>query len=248
MTLFSLTVVRNEADRYLRSMLANVVDVVDWSFVYDDQSDDNTLEIVQEFTPEWWVREEGTPSFLEHEGKMRQDAWDVFEMTMQPKLGDWVLAIDADEMLVTTSESCCVRCELDQAIGYAHQEDATAIVLPIPEVFGVDDDGTPLVRTDGWWGKIAGSRLFRYEKDGVFPDKPMASGSEPSYVEAGRCSRRSLGLHLMHFGYMDKRDQQAKWERYTALMDHGHSNQHVQSIVSPPTLKRWSSTEKLERA
>lgn len=236
--LFGLTVARNEASRYLASMLANAADVVDEHFFYDDQSTDDTLKIAYDAGCYVSSRVEG-PSFLEHEGKFRQGAWDTFEQLMLPKVGDWVLSWDADEFLVHTGTNCCTRCAVDQAIEIAEVQRAKSIVLPIPEVFGWDKDGTPLVRTDGYWGGIAGTRLFRYEQGGKFADKAMGSGSEPSYIQGAPMSPTTYGVYLMHMGYARVEDQVSKHQRYTSLLAHGHADSHVQSIVQEKTLKRW---------
>lgn len=239
MKLHALTVGRNEEDRYLASMLEHAQEWADEHFFYDDQSTDKTLQLALDAGCYTCYRTED-PAFIVHEGRFRQNAWKAFEDCLLPKTGDWVLSIDADEVLVSTGTNCCLRCEVDQAIQSAEAQGAKSVLLPVPEVFGFDDNGTPLVRTDGYWGSIRGTRLFRYELGGVFRDKPMGCGSEPTYVAEGRISQHALGLHLMHFGYADPADQVAKHERYTALFDHGHNDKHIQSIVGPKTLEPWA--------
>lgn len=238
--LFGITPTKNEAPRYLTSMLEETVKIVDELFVYDDQSDDETVSIVSKHTPNWWVRDNEVSSFLEHEGRFRQDMWDNFESLCNPKVGDWVLAIDADELLTTTGDNCCVRCEVDKAIEFAVIQGAESVLLPVPEVFGFADDGHPLVRKDGLWNTIAGTRLFRYKRGGSYRNRPMGCGAEPDYVSKSKISRQSLGLHLMHFGYAYEPDQLAKYQRYTSLQTHGHLDAHVQSIIGPKKLERWN--------
>jgi hypothetical protein len=220
-------------------MAEHVVQVVDKAYFYDDNSDDDSLDIVDAIGNTMWSSRSDGTSFLEHEGKFRQAMWSAFEGCCFPKSGDWVLAIDADELLSSTGTNCCLRCELDKVIELAEKQGAKSVLLPVPEVFALDDDGTPLVRKDGLWGTIAGTRLFRYEKNGVYRDKAMGCGAEPTYVAQSKISRQSLGLHLMHFGYADKADQLAKFTRYTSLQSHGHLDAHVTSIVTTPTLERW---------
>lgn len=236
--LFSMTVVRNEADRYLASMLWNTLDLVDAMFVYDDQSDDATAEIAEHYGAHVSVRPDGVPSFLEHEGKFRQAAWDTFEALLLPPPGSWILAIDADECLITKNTNNCIRCEVDQAIQAAEAQQAMSVMLPVPEVFGVADDGTPLIRTDGLWNTIAGTRLFKYIPNAKFRDKSMGCGAEPVVVTQ-KWSPLAYGLNLLHYGYAHAPDQVAKHARYTGLAGHGHLDAHVQSIVTAKTLKRW---------
>jgi hypothetical protein len=238
MTLYGVMPTFNEESRYLGSALANVMPIVDQMFVWDDRSTDDSVEIARSLGACVAARPEGSESFVQHEGRFRQLGWDTFEVVVKPSVGDWVLAIDADEVLVTTGTNCCVRCEIDQAIQAAESIGAKAVVLPIPEVFGFDND-TPLVRTDGQWGNIRGSRLFRYEPGGRFADRPMGCGSEPGYIQSAPMSHQTFGLHLMHLGYARERDQIDKHRRYSSLAAHGHLDSHVQSIVGPKTLKRW---------
>jgi hypothetical protein len=207
-------------------------------FVYDDRSTDNSAEIAFQRRALIATRGEDEVSFIQHEGKFRQQCWDAFELHMRPEEGDWVLAIDADELLTVASGDLNER--LYAATTAAEVTNCTSVLLPVPEVFGIDDDGTPLVRTDKLWGTIAGTRLFRYKPGGTFRDKPMGCGSEPTYVAAKKISREDFGLRLMHFGYAREEDQIAKHARYTGLASHGHLDAHVQSIVGPKTLVRWT--------
>lgn len=237
MRVLALTVGRNEADRYLPTMLEHLSKIVDGHFFMDDQSTDNTVDIAT-YWCETMVRPDGVPSFLEHEGQFRQFAYDRFQERFNLTDGDWVLAIDCDELLVsdTDTHGPDIRAKLDRAIGLAGG--MNAIVMPVPECFGFDDDGTPLCRTDGFWGGIKGTRLYRWQRGGVFADKRMGSGSEPTYAIQPPRSSNHGGVYIMHFGYADPADVRAKYERYNAT-EHGHNDKHIQSIIATPTLSRW---------
>lgn len=246
--ILGVTVARNEEDRYLASMLRwALLNAVDDLFLFDDLSEDGTRTCAEALGAMIQVRGADQASFLEHEGKFRQAAWNAFERAMGPRPGDWILAIDADEFLVSKTNSC-PRCDLAEAARLADAVGAKSVLVPIPEVFGWDGDGTPLVRVDGLWGTIRGTRFFRYELGGVFQDKSMGCGSEPTYVGMSKHSPTAFGLHLMHFGYADAADQVDKHKRYTSLAAHGHNDQHVQSIVGAKQLVRWDGPiPKVER-
>jgi len=87
--------------------------------------------------------------------------------------------------------------------------------------------------------QIVGYRLFRYRPGGVFKDKEMACGSEPTYVEDAGPSGwyHQKEAVLLHYGYAFPEDQRAKYARYNTVA--GHSDQHIQSIAQPPVLARW---------
>jgi hypothetical protein len=233
--LLALTVGRNEADRYLSRMLEQTAAVVDAHFFLDDQSSDSTIDVASRWC-RTVVRPRGVPSFLEHEGQFRQFAYDRFVEFLNPSVGDWVLAIDCDEMLVSDVDPHEIRAGLDQAIALAGQ--MNAIVMPVLECFGFDNDGTPLCRTDGYWGGIKGTRLYRWQPGGVFANKRMGSGSEPTYAVRPPQSTNNNGVSIMHFGYADPADVQAKYARYNGT-EHGHNDRHIQSIIAKPTLERW---------
>ncbi len=194
------------------------------------------------------VRPDSCPSFLEREGQFRQRAWQWFEESVQPEPGDTVLALDADEFLVAGEDqdvsARTVGWAIGQAIEAAAANGSMAVMVPVPEVF----DATcpdflytdPMVRTDGFWGTIAGTRLFRYQRGGTFRNRAMGSGAEPTFVaDSAPRAPRYPGLSLLHLGYMDAADRRAKHQRYTELVDHGHANSHIQSIIARPTLEPW---------
>lgn len=232
MRVLALTVGRNEADRYLEQMLENTAKWVDGHFFFDDQSTDGTVDIAT-YWCEIMVRPDGVPTFLEHEGRLRQFAWDRFVERMNPEVGDWVLAIDCDEFLVGNDHA-------DLRLAAERAGKANAIFMPIPEVFDVADNGWPFIRTDGFWGTIRGTRLFRWQPRGIFRDAPMGSGSEPTYATKPPHATDHGDVFLMHYGYARYEDQVAKHERYTRLVKHGHADRHIQSIIEPPTLKAWA--------
>lgn len=228
-----LTVGRNEAGRYLTPMLEHCCRSFDEHLFYDDRSDDDTPAIAESYGCTVRQRSSG-PSFLEHEGQFRHGALRTLEQEFVPENGDWILSIDCDEMLVAdTDPSLALRLAIGRSYG------CDGIIMPIPEVFGWDDDGTPLVRTDGFWSTIAGPRFYRWRPEGRFAGKAMGCGSEPTYVSRGKLSRVQHGAYLMHFGYARAEDRKAKYARYMNI-SHGHADQHVRSIIQRPILERWT--------
>lgn len=236
--IFGYIAVKDEADRYLADCLKHNISNFDDVFAWDDRSEDSTARICRLHGCTTVVRPEGVPSFLEHEGQFRFAGWKAFEEKMSPSEGDWILSFDADEFLVLDKPGP-VRLALEKAITRAQQRGQNGVILPFPEVFDVVN-GVPQVRMDGLWGQVRGPRLFVYRGGAEWSDKPMGCGSEPTYVVKGPLSKDNCGLTMLHYGYADKADQVAKHARYTSLFDHGHNDRHVQSIISPPTLQRWT--------
>lgn len=232
MTIFGLTVGRNEEDRYLAPMLMHMAGVVDKHFFFDDDSTDGTATVAADWCAGVAVRSgHNVPSFVENEGAFRDGAWKVFEDYMHPQLGDWVLVIDCDEVLVVTYEHN-THLDLDHATRATLRLETavapTAIDLNIPEIWGFDQVGRPLQRVDKLWNTIHAPRLFRYQPEASYFHGDFGVPAVPQYVQAGQWGNTDA-LALMHYGYADKRDQQAKYARYIGKL--GHSNNHVDSIM-----------------
>lgn len=230
-----LFVVRNEADRYLDACLDWHAGLFDDLLVYDDWSDDDSDLVVQRHPVGWTRRPDNVPAWIEHEGKFRQDSLIALEAYAGLREGDWIMGVDADEFLVSTGDH---RERLDAAIAHAESVAAKSVIIPRPEIWQLDP---PAERIDGYWGSIRCSRLFRWEPGGTIADKAMGCGSEPTYVARSEMSQNSYGLHLLHLGYAHRRDREEKFHRYTSLLDHGHNNTHIQSILYQPQLKPWTS-------
>lgn len=247
--LLAYMVARNEADRYLDACLSWARSFVDEIAFFDDNSTDQTVDVAAAHQVKVCSRGEASPSFLENESQFRSAAWEWLEDVLDPTADDWVLALDADEFLVCANGD--LRSGVEGQVDLAESQGALSVRLPVPEVFEVtvastrtwtDEFGghtasyltSPQVRVDGFWGKIAGTRLFRYQPHGQFSGRAMGSGAEPTYVLKGKI-HESSGVHLMHYGYAWPEDREAKYQRYSSL-EHGHNNAHIQSILQRPTL------------
>lgn len=235
----SLTVGKNEADRYLRPVLGHLTQVVDTAVFYDDQSTDSTPSIARDCGCVGLVRDDSFASFSDDEGAFRADSWKTLMATARPEEGDWVLINDCDEVLIGDMESdpALVRLALLATVDLAEVQGCVAVDLHIPEVFG-HQDGTPLVRTDGEWGNIHGPRLFAYRPGATFPQGRMGAPSAPLYVMgAPQHYHHTNRLSLMHYGYADPADWRMKFERYAGVP--GHANAHVQSILGEKMVTPW---------
>lgn len=231
MRFFLLMPMKNEMSRWLAKMLTWHSWAFDAIAIYDDQSDDGSAQLARSFG-NVRVRPDDVPSFLEHEGRFRQAAWDWFEESCNPSEGDWVLLADADEFLVAKGE---ITTAMYASTIEASQ--ANSVMIEIPEVFQIGLDGTPMVRTDGFWGGIAQPRLVRYLPNGTYRDTKMACGAVPVYATHNP-STVDCGLRLLHYGYAVQADREAKYARYTAHPV-GHNPTHVASIMQRGVLSTW---------
>jgi hypothetical protein len=231
-------VVRNELNRYLRASIPWLRRVVgEYLHVHDDLSDDGTYEYLLDEGVAVTQRAPTEPSFLDHEGRFRQAAWRAMERTFSPRDRDWILCLDADELLLCSQprHESELRTVLDMEIRQTVAEGMSAIQLHVAEFFGFDDNGVPQVRTDGLWGQIEGIRLVRWRPNGHLLDREESSGSVPNAWTAP--ARPVEDLAIGHFGYARPTDVAAKYERYKACR--GHARDHIESIRAEPRLTPW---------
>lgn len=222
-------VVRNEASRYLDCVLSALRPHVQAIHVYDDLSTDATPVLAAAYGARVSRRLPSVPTFLAHEGEFRQAAWHTFEEELRPCSEDWVLCLDADEVLVAPDG-------LGAAIGAAGL--CPSVSVPIPEVFGQAEGGGVLIRVDGFWAGLEQPRLLRYREGGAFRNAAMGCGSTPSYPGVDVRSMVSAGMQLLHVGYLDPLDRIDKHNRYAGRS--GHSAAHISSILTKPTLEPWT--------
>jgi glycosyltransferase involved in cell wall biosynthesis len=229
--LLAIMPVYNEEHRYLKPVLEHLINIVGRKnvFIYDDRSTDATFQIVSDMGLMGVQRGPETPSFTQHEGGFRQWGWNMFESLMHPEKGDWVLAIDADEMLYGTASLPALLHSPAEVLGitFCHMWDETHY------------------RVDKAWKPMISTRLFRYREGGTFASKRLACGSEPDYVKQAVMSgmaHMNTPLVMKHLGYMDDADKNSKYIRYSVI-DRGefHSMKHIESIIDPePILVPWT--------
>jgi glycosyltransferase involved in cell wall biosynthesis len=227
--IYAQMVGRNEEGRYLEEVLDRLSQQVDKILFTDDCSDENTVKIAKKYCEVYSTPE---PLFTKHEGQLRAMAWG--HMNEHAKLGDWVLAIDCDEMLYNKNN-------LDNL-------DITSTLSKAPyDVVNVRFYhmwNEAQWRADKLWAPNNSSRIFRYKENGGFNNRKLACGSEPTYVSDWIRQRNfwfDSGLVMKHLGYVKDEDKKAKHERYSTL-DGGefHALNHINSIIDTnPVLMDW---------
>lgn len=228
MALIAQMVVKNEADRFLVPVLDALSKATDKIVITDDGSTDNTIEIAQLYTDIIYRNKESM--FSVNEGQLRQGAWD--NLTNHAKEDDWILCIDADEIihfdkLKVPLEKWLAQTRYDiLGIKFFHMWNETQF------------------RFDKAWRPNIGTRLFRFRDGGKFVQRRLACGSEPTYIQEMIRHRRFMqdpGIHIQHMGYVRDEDKIMKHERYMKL-DQGdfHALAHIESIIDPnPRLLEW---------
>lgn len=216
---------RNEGSRYLREVLEHLNQFVDIIVFTDDASDDNTPDIAEEMGAEVFQLDE--PTFEKSEYELRSAAWKNLEKFAEPR--DWILCIDADELFYPGE-------------GYEEwlqQDNYYVLGVTFYHMWNKTH-----YRVDKAWAPVTSSRLFRFHYGGVFRERNLATGSEPTYVNHFIRQRKfaHTDFKMKHLGYMRDEDKKAKYERYMRL-DKGdfHSLKHIESILDEdPQLVEWA--------
>lgn len=221
-------VVRNEADNYLPQVLERLSKQVDVICVTDDCSDDNTAQLAASYGA--IVHKMAEPTFASNEGALRQASWEFLESVIGDDHDWFVLAIDADEELYETQ--------------YTLRDLAEQSMFDVINIDFYHMWNETQFRIDKAWRPHGSSRMFRYLSNGVFQQRQLACGSEPTYVQtlikAGKYLPSS-GLRMKHLSYIRDEDKKSKFERYMKL-DGGafHANAHILSIMDEdPVLVDW---------
>lgn len=233
-------VVKNESDRYLEKCLSGVSKLFDEIFIFDDNSSDDTFEISKCFTNN--VFKNDGVSFMEHEGNFRQNAWFKCIDTFDLSNSDWIFVIDADEFFGLEGSEyrnlddenliCLLRKEISDYVSSSK----LSWKVHIPDIQKKENSNF-FYRYDGYWNQNYAPRVARASKK-MFYKKKMGSFSIPSeYVL--KSETRKTPLKLMHLGYLNPRDLQVKYDRYSSLKNHGHNEKHIESIIKSGNFKKW---------
>ena len=222
---------RNEATRFLPDVLGRLKDQVDEIVFTDDCSDDDTVSIAKDFA---FVYKTPKQMFNIHEGRLRRYAW--LNLENHASEGDWIIAIDCDEMLYSSTniDSIDIRSILNSS-------EKDVVNVRFYHMWNKDQ-----YRVDKLWAPNNSTRIFRYMSNGTFRDRALACGAEPTYVLDWYNQRNywpNSTLIMQHLGYLHDEDKDAKFQRYSNL-DGGkyHNLDHINSIVDKnPVLINWGN-------
>lgn len=229
LNLIASLIVRNEAHRYLEWSVGALLEFCDEIRVLDDGSTDGTYEILAELDRVHVKRRGGDPMF-EHEGRARNELLD-WTYAGNPT---HVLAVDADEIVVG-GQRVRAACENNQGRG--------SWSLLMEEVWKADMRGL-WTREDGGWRRHpipcvwrVPAKALRGGKPWRIRDRQLACGREPAAVS--RLPARPTGASVLHFGWANEAERQARFDRYT-VADGGrfHADAHLQSILWPDSRVR----------
>lgn len=222
MIIAHLIVGPGEGDRYLEQVLKRTHSWADQVHVaLDPAATIKERELVNVWADSYSVL---PATWEEHEARFRLNAWTRLEEAYNLSREDFIVCIDADEVIHDPS---LVR---EAAKEFPGQK----ISFTFHEMWSADE-----YRIDENWKPYQAAIMFPYRTHGSFRDRALACGREPTYVSAIPPARNPVS-DLLHYGYATEKDRQAKYERYMRL-DGGkfHNVNHLKSILKPPALHKW---------
>ncbi len=219
--------VRNEADRWLKSVLEQLSQIADAIVVYDDASDDGTSDLCRQY-PKVHSYRGDVPWFGQNESELRRHLWDL-AVLHEP---EWLLALDADELL-EDGAVLALPWLIDQS-------DYDAVAFRIFDFWNSAEH----VRIDGAWNpwNRFSALLSRYDStlDPAWLAQPIHCGRFPvSYHD--RVTFYSP-WRVRHYGWARAEDHLKKYlfyrERDMGL--YGRVLEHTDSVIaSTVTLEPW---------
>jgi hypothetical protein len=225
-------VVRNEADRYLRRVLAHAAQCVDEAVILDDGSTDGTPELCAELLQGIPHRVVRLPaSLFKEEHRLRRLQWELTVATRP----DWILNLDADE-LFEDRMALAIRELIDQ-------DEADLIAFRLYDMW---DEAH--YRADGLWSAHERYWPFLVRWNPNLPDAwremDHHCGRWPLAVDGLTVKRAPLGVK--HLGWSRPADRQAKYERYMVNDPDGRwgSLAQYKSILDErPNLIAWEENQ-----
>lgn len=199
MHLAILSIIRNEARRWLPSVLRTWEQIADTIIVLDDNSDDDTPQLLKA-SPKVDYRRRGvlTPMWGD-EAPVRQALWDLFINSG----ADWGLWLDADMLPASNPRSLFV-------------DEVAAVAFPLYDLWSIKPY---LYRHDGYWKAHTNPRIWAVQRprDGFeakWNDRGIHCGHLPLNLSLPRVIIAPPEYSLLHLAYSDAAERAAKYAAY----------------------------------
>ena len=215
--------IKNEADRYLRKCLDDLVQYVDGFVVVDNGSTDDSVKICQSYE-KCLVVQINSISWQTGESTLRQELFNLI-CKYNP---EWVLIIDGDEIFEEKFKQLLPK--------LMNSQDFDWYGFKIFHFWGNET----FYRIDKLWRPHNGYiRMCRYKPnfDYIWADA-VAGSPLPTNVHKVLMGKKTK-TRIKHLGYANQEDIKRKFDRYINRNDE-HQKEHIKSILDKEiVLEKW---------
>jgi len=221
-------IVKNEAGRYLRTVLESVRKYIDAAVIIDDCSTDDTVAVCKEILKDIPLKLiENNECTFHNEIILRKQQWNETIATNP----EWILFLDADEVFENAFEND-IQIPINQGL-------YDVIFFRLYDFWSMTH-----YRDDGYWFAHNTYRpfLLRYIKDFnyIWPNLAQHCGRMPQNVNSLRIGYSHL--RLKHYGWAKQEDRIAKYHRYMKLdpdAKYGWKQQYDSILDENPHVLEW---------
>lgn len=179
--------------------------------ILDPAATKHEQALVDRWADSYWT---GPPSFMLNEGLYRQTAWNLMVAAHGPSSDDWVVVIDADEIIV--------RPDMVRKAAKEPMFSGKAIGMSIHHIW----DG-PYYRTDGRFAVTVEPLMFPFRPQATF----VSEYRYPTYVLALPPINDALS-EVAHLGYFTNDDRMRKAKR-DKLRGRSTTDIHTEPVLRP---------------
>lgn len=225
-------ITHNEAGRYLKDVLEQIRPCIDNAVIVDDCSSDNTVDIIESILADknLYIYKQEKNLFNENESTLRRYLWKK-TTSIQP---DWILALDADELLEENYEEEFTKMVNESVNDYYRFR-----------LYDMWND-TNHYRDDEHWHAHKTYRPFLYRYYPFFPYRwnknKLHCGRVPDNLRLFPGGNSEI--RIKHLGWMRQEDRKYKFERYLKLDGEGsfgNKQQYLSILNDNPNLVEWKN-------